>query len=378
MSRVSPPHPGYCPPRSRGPTYPSRRSASVTQGCQASTRAGDGERAARPCAGGRSPRCGHCGRTRSCSGRQRVRAEEAGGSRTQVLRERGQDSQHMAIVGRPEGQVGQLQNTVLPQVHRAGPQLPPSQPPQPHAALPARRHPTRHKRDAMGGPRAREGQARPPSGPTSCQGLIPTGSPGFIKKGHLERLDVNPGVRLREKNWLTSSPHLGRAPGHHHLQQARTGCPQSPQSAWPLPTKTHRCTPGLAHSKVDASEERRTDAPSTPDFRKADTSPRSAKTAKGSLSTDSTRQAGEREAPRAALRAGAPAGERRFLGLLAATRTLAPAAPPPREAPLPSFPAGPCRPHRAAPRRGRSCGWTESGQRGCGRPPGPVRGPTPT
>lgn len=79
----------------------------------------------------------------------------------------------MAILGPSKGQVGQLQHPVLPQVHRAGTQLPPAQPPQPHAALPTRGHPAGQKHDTVGGPQARERQAQTPSGPMGCRGLIP-------------------------------------------------------------------------------------------------------------------------------------------------------------------------------------------------------------
>lgn len=78
----------------------------------------------------------------------------------------------MTVLGLSKGQTSQLQHAVLPQVHRAGTQLPPSQPPQPHAALPARCHPARHRHDVTRGPQPREQQAPPPSGPTGHQGLL--------------------------------------------------------------------------------------------------------------------------------------------------------------------------------------------------------------
>lgn len=62
------------------------------------------------------------------------------------LGEGGWGSQYMAVLGLPEGQVSELQRVVLPQVHRAGAQPPTSQPPQPHAAPPARCHPVRGRR----------------------------------------------------------------------------------------------------------------------------------------------------------------------------------------------------------------------------------------
>lgn len=46
-------------------------------------------------------------------------------------------------------------------------------------------------------------------------------SPGFIKKGDLEGLNIEVSVHLRKNNHLTSKAHLACAPGHHHLQQTQ-------------------------------------------------------------------------------------------------------------------------------------------------------------
>lgn len=59
-------------------------------------------------------------------------------------------------------------------------------------------------------------------------------SPGFIKKGNLECLDISVSVCLCQNKHLTTLPHPVCAPGHHHLQKP-TLSSHGPPPAWPPP-----------------------------------------------------------------------------------------------------------------------------------------------
>lgn len=172
-----------------------------------------------------------------------MRTKKAGGSRTLLVREGEQGSQCTAVQVLPKSQVSELQCMVLPQVHGTGAQPPTSQPPQSHTTPPTRCHPARvregerhpsaagdprsrtERRDRTGGLAPNEAQGLPRPHPSTSGGRAAQ-SPGFIKKGDLECLDVSVSVHLREKDCLATSPHLGRVPGHHHLQQAHAERPQ--------------------------------------------------------------------------------------------------------------------------------------------------------
>lgn len=59
-----------------------------------------------------------------------------------------------------------------------------------------------------------------PGSHSSTKGGQEAWSPGFIKRGNIESLDVNVGVQLRENDSLATLSHLVHVPHHHHLQRA--------------------------------------------------------------------------------------------------------------------------------------------------------------
>ena len=158
-------------------------------------------------------------------------------------------SQSVAILGWPKGQVGELQRMMLPQVHGAGAQRPTSEPPQPHTTPPARRHPAR-----VGGKRG-EGRAHDVMAPAPREGRQ---SPGFVKEGHLERLDISVTVRLRKDDGLSASPQLSHAPHQHRLQHACTECPPARPPGLSSRSQRNLPCPPSASTDVVCREEQKT------------------------------------------------------------------------------------------------------------------------
>lgn len=60
--------------------------------------------------------------------------------------------------------------------------------------------------------------ARGPTDPALVPCSLAT-SPGFIKKGNPEGLDIKVSMHLCENHYLATKSHLVCAPGYHHLQQ---------------------------------------------------------------------------------------------------------------------------------------------------------------
>lgn len=189
----------------------------------------------------------------------------------------------MAILGPAEGQVGQLQHAVLPQVHRAGAQLAPSQPPQLHTALPARRHPAGQKRDTAVAPKPGSGRL------THWGPWLPRPHPTVQGQHHhlvsSKRATSNawmstlvctfarraaapprPTWAVPQATTICNKPVLstcGPPPTLPGLPQASALLPYAspPERSVaegvgtlaPRPRRSYRCTPGLPHSKLGPS-----------------------------------------------------------------------------------------------------------------------------
>lgn len=270
-------------------------------------------------------------------------------------------SQSVAILGWPEGQVGELQRVMLPQVHSAGAQRPTSEPPQPHTAPPARRHPAR-----VGGERG-EGRAHDSVAPAPREGRQ---SPGFVKEGHLERLDISVTVCLRKDDGLSASPQLGHIPHQHRLQQACTECP--PARPPGLSSRSQRNLPCPPRVSADVCLQRGAEnattsggeAPGgTPSFRDTGVKkhPSQACRTRQQREQDQSLKGqlhpqGRDRCPAKCVTWGCPARLKEANGgpcRLPVPWDGCPTSPP---AQLPSAHGGPCQRRRAAPRCWRSCG----------------------